>query len=137
VVIEFLYDGDGILFEEARQVAEVRVLVKLVEDGARGIFEVGGGEDGDGVWRELFGELGAAFKVLESGDVRGDCGWDRLALRPMSVRDGRTFPSLQQMWMCLVQRLPEPELSRGNTSQPSSPGPCYVARRPQVCCRTQ
>jgi hypothetical protein len=48
-------------------------LVEFVADGARGIFEVGGSEDGDGVWRQLFGELGAAFKVLESGDARGDC----------------------------------------------------------------
>jgi hypothetical protein len=73
VLVKLFYYGDGILFEEARQVAEVGVLVEFVEDGAGGIFEVGGGEDSDGVWRELFGELGAAFKVLEGADARRDC----------------------------------------------------------------
>jgi hypothetical protein len=52
---------------------EVRVLVELVEDGARRVLEVRGGEDGDGVGRQLFGEVGAALKVLEGGDAGRDC----------------------------------------------------------------
>jgi hypothetical protein len=70
VLVRLFYYGEGILFEEARQVAEVGVLVELVKDGTGGIFEVRGGEHGDGVWRELFGELGAALKVFESRYIR-------------------------------------------------------------------
>ena len=73
VFVDFLDDGERILFEEAGEVAEIGVLVEFVEDGAGGVFEVVCSEDGDGVGRQLFGELGAAFKVLEGGDARGDC----------------------------------------------------------------
>lgn len=73
------------------QVEEVRVLVEFVEDCARGILEVGTGEDSDRVGRELVGELLAALPVLKGGDVRGDYVTDQqLTVRG---RNGRShFP---------------------------------------------
>jgi hypothetical protein len=46
---------------------------------------------------------------------------------------GRTFPSLQEMWVCLMQRLSEPELRRRD-AQASSPNVAhwpYIHGRPQ------
>ena len=37
---------------------------------------------------------------------------------PTIAENGRTFPGSEQMGMCLVERLPEPELSSGNTQAP-------------------
>lgn len=34
--------ADGFWLEEAREVVEIGVLVKLVEDGARPVFDIGG-----------------------------------------------------------------------------------------------
>lgn len=57
-------DGDRVALVPAGEVEEVGVLAVGEEDGAGAIFEVGGGEDGDGVVWEALGEAGAAIVIF-------------------------------------------------------------------------
>lgn len=47
--------------------------MELVEDRAGGILQVRTSKDSDRVGRKLFGELLAAFPILEGSDVRSYC----------------------------------------------------------------
>jgi hypothetical protein len=64
LIFMLLYYRQRILFLEPRKIQKVRVLVELVEDGARGILQVIRSEDGYRVRRKLFGEVCAALVIL-------------------------------------------------------------------------
>jgi hypothetical protein len=55
------------------EIEEVRVLVELVEDGSRAVFDVRSCKDRNRVWGKRFRKLHAAVVVLLGGDA--GCHW--------------------------------------------------------------
>lgn len=65
-------DGEGLGFAESSQVEEVGFLAEGEEDGAGAPLDVGGGENGDGVFGHGLGEAGAAVVVFAGCDAGGN-----------------------------------------------------------------
>lgn len=64
VPVRFLDDGRSFWLIEARQVEEVGLLMKLIKHSAGPVFDVSGGEDGNGVVGEVCSQPRASVGVF-------------------------------------------------------------------------
>ncbi len=91
-----------------RQVEEVRVLVELVKHGTRSVFDIGRGYNGNGIFGELGGKLGASLCIFKGGNSRRYCrhSSNQRCFREVCVSD-LTFARFEKVGMGLMHRLAE------------------------------
>lgn len=68
-----------------REVEEVGLLVKFVEDRSRAILDIAGSQNRNAVWRKLLGEGGASVMIFESRNAGRDCSLLSTAVRSVRI----------------------------------------------------
>jgi hypothetical protein len=107
--------SNGVWFVEPGQIEKAGLLMKIVKDCARSVFDVGCRKYSNAVMRQLTGQSCAAVVILEGGDA-----WRDLAIvlvgrvhTSNAPRRDLTLAWLHQVWMRLVQGLPKSDVGGG------------------------